>query len=194
MRYNGQYFDTESGMTYVRIGYCDSGIRRRKMSKKKFYPLIVHILLCVIYYLIFRLIWMGPEGGSVLVYFSDTNVKIVFIAFILSIVVQAVALLIYFYIGKNTCSRLRHPFFTIGSICILNVINVVIIYFFNKDIGAAMKTFAIFGGAPFFILNLLSNLNIFANIITVIAPSVIMLAGYLFEKYYAKIRRTSESK
>lgn len=178
-------------MTYVRIGYYDSGIRRRKMSKKNFYPLIVHILLCVIYYLLFRLIWMGPEGGTILAYFSAINAKI---AFIVSIVVQVVAILIYFYIGKKACSFLRHPLLAIGSICILNAISVMIIYFFNKDIGAAMKTFAIFGGAPFFVLNLLSNLNIFVNIITVIAPSVIMLAGYLFEKYYAKIRRTSESK
>lgn len=151
--------------------------RRCEMYKKLFYPLIIHILLCVICCLIFILTWMGPEGGLLFYYFPNMDRKIIFI---LTAVVQVIVVLIYFYVGKKMCSFSPRSLLAIASICILNIISVMIIYCFYRDIGAAMKLFAVFGGAPFFFLNVMNDLNIVTNIIAIIAPSVIMFAGSVY--------------
>lgn len=108
------------------------------MKNKFFYTLTMHILLDAICYLIFKLTWMGPEAGIIFQYFP-IDVRIIFI---LSAVIQVMVILAYWHVGKNICTLSLYSLFIIGSICIINVISVIVIYCFFREIQVALKIFA----------------------------------------------------
>lgn len=148
------------------------------MKNKIFYPLMVHILLCIVCFIVFMLTWMGPEAGLIFQYFPDINGQFIFI---LSAVFQVIVILIYFHVGKNICSFSPRSLFAIISVSIANILNIIIVYCFYHNIAAALEFFLGFGGGtPFFFIYLMGHFFVVIKIIIVIAPSLIMFAGNVY--------------
>lgn len=147
------------------------------MNKKILLPLKKHIFLCIVCYLIFRLTWGGPEGGVLFQYFPKIEGEIVYI---ITCIIQIVIIYIYFNIGKSISSLSKVSLLSIFSVCIFNIICILIICLFGYNLQSSIKIFTVFGGAPFFLLSLVGEMNIITNIINIFLPSAIIFIGNIY--------------
>ena len=143
------------------------------LLKKIFVPALVHLCLCLINYLIFTLTWMGPEGGILLNYAPIGTIPV----FVLSCLIQIVVIVIYFFVGVKMAYYPKEATIGICSTIVINIAIIVIFYINDHEISAAVENFAIYGGSPFFLLNLLSDMNIAVGTAEIFMPSVIMAIG-----------------
>lgn len=152
------------------------------MDKKVFYPLAVHICMCLVCYFIFRLTWMSPEGGFLLQYLPE---NIYWLIFSITCALQIFVSWIYFYIGRRISSFSITAITSISNIAIINMVCVVILCLLGNNIMDSLRLFVLFGGASFFLLCVVSEMNIIVNVLIVFLPTIIIFLGntYGYFKY-----------
>lgn len=153
------------------------------MSKKMFFPLVAHICICFGCYVLFRLTWIGPEGGILLQYLPDEMIVVIFIiAFILQILV----FLAYFSIGKRINSFSKFAILSIFNVLIANIVNIVVINILGYNILSSLRLFMLFGGVSFYFVYLMSDMNFFVNTTMVFLPVVIIFVGNIYAYFFCK--------
>lgn len=147
--------------------------------------LIIHMVMCLVCLIIFKLTLMGPEGGILAQNLSPSGNMIVFAVIA---VFQVLVIAIYFYIGIKVCSFTISSIMGIMSISIINIIFIFILILLENNIESAVKLFSVWGNTPFFFLSVLTGYNIVSNAIFIFLPTIIMFIGNICGHVFAQKR------
>ena len=153
------------------------------MSKNIFFPLAAHICICLGCYALFRLTWIGPEGGILLQYLPD---QMVIAMFIIAFIVQILAILAYFNIGKRIDSFSKLAVLSIFSVLIANIVNIAVIYMLGYNMTSSLRLFMLSGGVPFYFIYLISEMNFIMQVIAVFLPVAAIFAGNIYAYFLRK--------
>ena len=152
------------------------------MNKKVLYPLLIHLCLCIISYIIFRLIWMGPEGGLLAQYLPQNIMPMIFV---LTCIMEIIIGIIYFFVGKKISSFSRYAILSICMIIIFEILCISIIWLIGDNIFDSFSSFAFMFGTPFMLLSAIiditaNNMHEALNIAIDFIPIILILIGNVY--------------
>jgi len=156
------------------------------MRTKILYPIIAHVLICIISFIAYNAFLMGPEGGILSVAISqwvnETIARVVM--FCVVVIGLGITIISYFKMGRLLSFEDKHnAIFGVLSVLFINVLVFVFFAIFTKD--NSLTTVEYYSkmtfNAPFFpILFTLGWCGIISVIATSFLPSIIMFLGYLY--------------
>ena len=151
------------------------------MKVKKYYPILVHMIVCVCWYVLNLLFFIGPEPG-ILTQYVYNCIEQQLATVMMTIVVVAglsVTFCAYFSVGKQIRNiDLTDKIKIVLSVIFFNLLIFLILVICTQNINAAIYYSQFTFNAPFFVLLTQSNLSkILSLIIFSITPSIIICFG-----------------
>ena len=153
------------------------------MIKRILFPTMIHICSCIAFFMIFLLTWFGPEGGILL---TLLPAPLIYSA---TIILQMLAICIYFLIGVKSASEVKDTVCAACSILIINIICLSGFFIAFHNIYDAIEFTAVFAGSPFFLILVLLNASTAGCILLLLLPSILILLGALSCKYIKHLRK-----
>jgi len=154
------------------------------MNVKTFFPILIHLIICVCWYALNDLFFIGPEPGRLTQYvYNFINQGLATILMIaVAIIGLCITFSVYFIVGKQIqVASETSKIMSILSITLFNLLILLVLLISTKNINSTIYISQLTFNAPFFVLAVQCRLDgLWSTIAISIFPSIIMFAGYLY--------------
>ena len=157
------------------------------MRTKKFFPILIHIIVCVCWYVLNYLFLIGPEPGILTQYiYNFINQQLAIIMMMAIIIIgTGITFYVYFNVGKQIQDiKTNDKIISILGVIFFNLLILLAIFTCTKNISLTIYYSQLTINAPFFALIAQFKLSEFSSLIFCSTiPSIMMFCGAIWGRF-----------